>query len=375
MKMLKKLALVSAVSMISAGAFAMEALDDESMAATTGQDGITIMVVPGVKTTADLTALGVSAASIAAVDSAVGNTANGRFKGLSIGTIVQHDDDGVGAGLGFAANMNSGSMVIGGGADGASAADILADSTVVFADDTLPIIIDIDMVGDTNVAAGNQSMLNVKISTPMLVIKLGAQYVSNSNAAAAGISDVGATTAGSLEVNGTSQTDSSGDTGKIKIANAMEIVLGASVINIQLGSETQTIGGVSSMILINTALAGGLTINNSSLIDAGGAITGGSIRMDSLKITDAGGANLSVIAGINVEDDINQLAALTGATYTGPAATEGGLVLTLFQFGGAGGADINITNQKLGSATAQDLGDIQILGLQLAGTSLIIRGH
>ena len=47
MKMLKKLALVSAVSMISAGAFAMEAMDDESMAAATGQDGITIKVIPG----------------------------------------------------------------------------------------------------------------------------------------------------------------------------------------------------------------------------------------------------------------------------------------------------------------------------------------
>ncbi len=46
MKMLKKLALVSAISMISAGAFAMEAMDDESMAAATGQDGITINIVP-----------------------------------------------------------------------------------------------------------------------------------------------------------------------------------------------------------------------------------------------------------------------------------------------------------------------------------------
>ena len=45
MKMLKKLALASAVSMISAGAFAMEAMDDESMSAATGQDGITIQII------------------------------------------------------------------------------------------------------------------------------------------------------------------------------------------------------------------------------------------------------------------------------------------------------------------------------------------
>ena len=46
MKMLKKLALVSAISAISVSAFAMEAMDDEAMATTTGQDGITINIVP-----------------------------------------------------------------------------------------------------------------------------------------------------------------------------------------------------------------------------------------------------------------------------------------------------------------------------------------
>ncbi len=368
MKMLKKLALVSAVSMISAGAFAMEAMDDESMASAVGQDGITVMISPQSQNTASLTALGVSAATMAAIDdlggvAAVNGTA-GNFKGLSITQIVMHDDDGVAtAGLGYAANRNSGAMVIG---DGTA-----ADSTVLFADDKLPIIIDIDTVGDTSAAAGNQSMLNVKISLPTLAVKLGAVYVSNSNAAVAGFDKDGTVTAGSLEVNGTSQDGGTG----IKISNAMEIILGASTMNIQLGSETQTLGGISSMILFQGSLTGGLTINNSSLIDAGGAITGGQISMESLKITDNAGANLSVIAGINVEDDLNNIAALTGAAYTGPAATEGGLVITLFQFGNAGGADIAITNQKLGSATAQDLGDMQIIGLKLAGTSLIIRGH
>lgn len=68
MKALKKLALVSAVSMISAGAFAMEAMDDESMAAATGQDGITIKVSLGTRSQTTLTTLGVSSTTFDQID-------------------------------------------------------------------------------------------------------------------------------------------------------------------------------------------------------------------------------------------------------------------------------------------------------------------
>jgi len=260
------------------------------------------------------------------------------------------------------------SMVIG---DGSA-----TGRTVVFAKGDAPIELNIDMVGDIDsVAGGNQSMLNVEIKTPTLAIKTGDIYVSNSNAAAAGISKDGATTAGSAEVDGSSQDGGTA----IKIMNGMELVLGATTINVQLGSEAQTLfGGAASasnptaMILVNATITGGVAINNSSLIDAGGAITGGSISMKSLKITNAGGTDLNALVAVNVEDNILHI----NPAYTGPAATEGGLVVTLGQLGTlAGGADVTITNQTLGSATAQDLGDIQILGLQLAGTSLIIRGH
>jgi len=92
MKMLKKLALVSAVSMISAGAFAMEAMDDEAMATTTGQDGITINIVPDQITRTQATSMGVTAATM----NAISNNAP-AYKGLSISEIRVHDDDGLGA--------------------------------------------------------------------------------------------------------------------------------------------------------------------------------------------------------------------------------------------------------------------------------------
>ena len=413
MKMLKKLALVSAVSMISAGAFAMEAMDDESMAAATGQDGISILVSPNSLSVASLQAMGVTnetinkigqysdstgaagaAGTFTAAVQGIDTNGDGDFvdpgetapvassfnaagltdksKGLYLNQVVIHDDDGI------STNKDSGTLVIGDGSAG--------DRTVVFAKGDAPISIDLDMVGDTSATAGNQSMLNVKITTPTLGIKMGAVYVSNSNAHAAGIDKTGAVAAVG-EGDGSDQ-----DAGvPIKIANAMEVVLGATTINIQLGSEAQTIsGGVesaanpSAMILVDATLKGGLTINNSSLIDAGGLITGGSISMKSLSIKDSGGTgDLTAKIGINVEDNLLQInpmldvadvpagaAAIKNASYA-----EGGLVVTLASLGGAAGVDVAITNTVLGSATAKDLGDVQILGLQLGGTNLIIRGH
>ena len=44
MKLLNKLALTTAVAALSTASFAMEAMTDDSMAATTGQDGISLRI-------------------------------------------------------------------------------------------------------------------------------------------------------------------------------------------------------------------------------------------------------------------------------------------------------------------------------------------
>ena len=147
MKMLKKLALVSAISMISAGAFAMEAMDDESMAATTGQDGITITVKPGGMTRALLnTDFGVTTGTIGQVaDASAGYYANGdaNINAITLRQVIIHDDDGIVSGQsGYLAGKteNSGALVIGNGTK--------LDSTALFADGSKPIVITLDMVGD-----------------------------------------------------------------------------------------------------------------------------------------------------------------------------------------------------------------------------------
>ncbi len=181
--------------MISAGAFAMEAMDDESMAATTGQDGITINIVPDRLTRLEATAMGVTDPT----QSAIGDLDNNpltvdpapAFKGLSIGEIRVHDDDGLGV-LGTDATANSGALVIGGGYDKNNDGDfvdagettVMKDRTVILAKGDKPIQINIDMVGDSNgTAADGGAMLNVEIKQPKLAVKLGNIYVANSNAA------------------------------------------------------------------------------------------------------------------------------------------------------------------------------------------------
>jgi len=422
MKGLKKLALVSAIAMTSAGAFAMEAVDDETLSAATGQDGITILVSPGTLSVAQLQGLGVTNNTINSIgqystgtDATAGTftpgTPDGSFdaaaaddlsKGLSIRQVVVHDDDGLNvqydgntasgtfgqylllsAGAG---NRNSGALVIGGvGADGTiGTADDAADSTVVFAKGDAPIVIDIDNVGLVNNAAAAATglvagaQLNVRITTPKLGIKMGAQYVANSNAAAADNNDTITTTGwdkdgvagGALagtDVDGSSLDGST----PIKIMNGLEVILGATSINIQLGRESlNAVGG--AMIAVNATINGGLTINNLETLDQGGVIRGGGIYASSLSVLDNGGTDLTAVVYVNAENNLND----TNPALDADIAAGGGLVVTLAQLGNAAtGIDLTLNDQKLGASTAAVMGDIQIKGLQLAGTSLIIRGH
>ncbi|MDO8331803.1 MAG: hypothetical protein Q7T36_15160 [Fluviicoccus sp.] len=367
MKAFQKLALVSAIALTST-AFAMEVADDETLAAATGQDGITIAIAPGTRTGAQLTGLGVNLLDAGVdLDLAInGGNADGVYKGLSITQTVIHDDDGLNT-LGLS---RAGAIVMG---DGTA-----ADATVIFADNQTPIIVKIDAIGDNSAAAGNTAMLQVGIETPTLVIKTSDIYVAASNANAdetvSGLDHNGDGDILDVETNGSSNSDS------IRIMNGLTLKVGASgagnnLMTIQLGNEAQTLfGGAASavnpevMIKLTATLTGGLVISNLELLDQD-AVAGpglGGIRAASMAINNAGsgvGGNLDVVAGVNVGD---------GSAATNP----NGLVITLGQLGTAlGGADITLNNVQLGSAAAPDLGDVQMLGLNLAGASLIISGH
>ena len=414
MKAFQKLALVSAMTIVSS-AYALEAADDETLAAATGQDGITIIVKPGVITNAQANSYGVSQATRDLIDNPSNTTVgvsgyyannDDTFAGLTINQVVIHDDDGV------AGATDSGALVIG---DGVSA----NQKTVVLADGSKPIQIDIDMVGDIDGAGAGGAMLNVKITTPRLAIKTGDIYVAQSNAAVVdadgdgdgdGINNVTlAATAGESETQGSTNSNS------IKIMSGLELVVGAGVTTIQLGSELQ-----GAMIKLDTTFVGGLTINNLDLIDAGGTAnptplgtvvtTGGSLHVASLGIKDNGGSDLTMKANVDVgsvsttnfaagaETDTiknNMAVSLGFASYAAaPAPVQGGidtsfattqatsqriyngLVVYVDQMGSAtDGVDLAMNNVRVGDSSAKDIGDIQILGLNLNGSTLVIMGH
>jgi len=380
MKGLKKLALVSAIAMTSAGAFAMEAADDSVLSDTTGQSGITIDIAPGSMTTYthasatnQLGAYGVTTATQDAIDLSGPNAAgaNGIVHGLTIGSIVVHDADGFTT-TSFGTAADAGAIVIGGGATGATAAQIAADRTVVFADDLNPIVINVDAASN-----GGAPVLNVAITTPTLAIKTGAIYVATSNGVGSAV------------------------TNKTKVLNGMEMVLGATTINVQLGHELQTVttaaGAMTALVKIDATLNGGLVINKTQIDDnsssaSGPDIHGGSIYVGSMGIHNAGTGStgdLSAIVGVNVSDDLTTLPGAGTLTFTNdPDAAKGGLVVYLQQVGtSTGGIDISMSDVTLGKAAftgagafdhtagAKSLGDVEILGLNLNGTSLIIHGH
>lgn len=209
------------------------------------------------------------------------------------------------------------------GAYNGAGAITLSGFGMTFQNTTDTITVDIDAGSQ----AANDAVLNIAVSTPAnMNLALGDLQVGASN---------GASGTGNWGVNGSSVT----------VANLGSLTLGATSLNIQLGVEPQ-----GNMIATSATITGGVTLSNFALIDTGGAVSGGSINMSSLSITDNGGTDLTVAAGVDVDGS----ALVINVTQMGNATTF---------------ADLRISNLKLGdAATAATLGDIEISGLDLTGT-------
>lgn len=129
------------------------------------------------------------------------------------------------------------------------------------------------------------------------------------------------------------------------ILESSTITLGATSLNIQLGNEPQ-----GAMIAVNTVMTNGLSIANFALNDAS---SGESISIANLTLRDAVGTNLTV-GDVTVDVEA------------------AGLVVAVNSIG-TGGLYQSMTGVTLGSAPA--IGDIEIIGLNLNGTTLTISGH
>ena len=331
MKMFTKLALISSMA-ISANAMAMQSMDDAALGATTGQDGINL-------------GLGISA--------------------VTIEKVLIHDNDGLLAAgaagdMGFGGTSTAGAIVIKANGSGTTATNgivITANAAALLPSHNLA-----DIVIDTDAGTGaNGAFLNVAAKVSGLNIAIGEIGVSASG------------TAGTTNIRrGHSATNYN------KILSGLTLTTGQMTANVQLGAAPQ-----GAMIKLDSTMTGGLTISNLGIYDsstkgtahynaAGNIVTStlaGEIRLDSIKLANASGTDLTVQADISVVgeavlgDNTGYLQIKTMKTPT----------------------DAYVAGVHLGSATAGSIGDIEVQGMQVynggapsaanAGAVIKISGH
>jgi hypothetical protein len=335
MKLFTQLALVSAIA-ASGSAFAMQSMNDQDMSSTTGQDGITILIAPG------------------AGDIASSPLLPGMVGQITVDTAILHDKDGVGAG------SEAGAIVIGKANDGSTIPLAIQASG--------PIEVNIDASGSGtaagtgstgHVALGGAPFLNINVVLPSsLNIITGDIAVAGSARGGLAVGDSAVADAATGGTVGTA----------VKILNSMTIGLNSTTLNIQLGNTPQ-----GAMIVLGGNVTGGLSIANGGITDAT-AGAGGTLGTGDLLLTNGAAAtgvagNLTLAASIDVVSAAN----LTAALGT-PAP--GGLSLTLGTAGVADSAKYNVMleNVTLGGPSST-LGDLELQGVNLTGTRVVIMGH
>lgn len=268
----KKLALVTAMFAATSGAFAMEAMDEESLAATTGQDGITI----GLSTQANL-------------------------------DIIIHDNDGLGA---VSLAPNSGAIII----EGLSINGDVGETAVGAMDGRAAIAIDID--AGSSAAAAADATLNIGISTGAMRVNLGTLSVANSDREGGigwGFDAASQSTVlnlGTVDVTGVSMNIQLGDQpqgnliamnttltgglslsavslndtvngGSISVGNLLVTNAGGGDLDIDLGIDA-TLSGLA--VTVNTLGTGGMDVLMTA-VDIGGAGNIGDVEIRGLNMT------------------------------------------------------------------------------------------
>lgn len=217
MKMFTKLALVSSIA-ISANAMAMQALDDATLGATTGQAGLTVTI--------------------------------DTPTGITIQKLYIHDNDGLTAGVNNGTG-NAGAIRI--GSDTSTGISIQKKNA---ADKMATLVI------DTDAGTGGNAFLNVAANLAATKIDVGSISIvpSNTNAAPA---------------TGVVRGEASGSN-PAQILTGLSIEAGAVTANIQLGNSPQ-----GALVKLNSQFTGGLSIKNLGIVDnaSGGQVNLGEIRV------------------------------------------------------------------------------------------------
>lgn len=251
MKIITKLALVSSMA-ISANAMAMQAMDDASLSAATGQDGLNI-------------GIGISK--------------------IEIGKVFVHDNDGL-ATTSLGGTSTAGAIVVQGNG---IAGDTLENHGIVIGANydnagayLLPSRNLADLQIDTDANGGN-AFINIAAQVSGLDIKIGQIGVVAS-------ADVPTTGATSIRRGGTGTVN--------PILSGLSLKTGPMSANIQLGAAPQ-----GAMIQLSATMVGGLEIKNLGILDNStktATRAAGEIFVESIKVADANSLDLTLNQKISV---------------------------------------------------------------------------
>jgi len=131
------------------------------------------------------------------------------------------------------------------------------------------------------------------------------------------------------------------------LINNSSVTIGATDLNIQLSAAEPQ----GNMILIQAAISSGLTLTNFGVNDVTSL---GTLGATSMTLVDNGGSDLTVDVGIDI--------------------ATAGLTIDINQLGSGSGIDVQIVDQYLGTTTSGIIGDVEMQGLNLAGTLITISG-
>ncbi|WP_046205755.1 putative pilus system protein FilA [Acinetobacter radioresistens] len=300
MKMFTKIALVSSMA-ISANAMAMQAMDDASLSAITGQDGINI-------------GIGISK--------------------VEIEKLFIHDNDGL---TGGSTAGKAGAIVIKGNGKTGDINEKLGVVVKANYDDagkyllTTRNLADLRIDSDAGDKAAGGAFINIAADVSGLDINIGEIGVTGSNAVA------DPATATSIRRGGD-------DTNYNAILSGLSLKTGPMSANIQLGAAPQ-----GAMIKLDAKMLGGLEIKNLGILDNStktATRAAGEIFVDSIKVADANARDLSIDQKISV---------------IGKEGTNNGYIRMVSN---SGPIDNYVKGVHLGSRDAASIGDVEIQGLQ-----------
>ncbi|MEG0487915.1 MAG: pilus assembly protein FilA [Acinetobacter sp.] len=320
MKIITKLALVSSMA-ISANAMAMQAMDDASLSAATGQDGINI-------------GIGISK--------------------IEIGKVFVHDNDGL-ATTSLGGTSTAGAIVIQGNG---IAGDTLENHGIIIGANydnagayLLPSRNLADLQIDTDANGGN-AFINIAAQVSGLDIKIGQIGVVASG-------DLPTAASTSIRRGGSSTSTVN------PILSGLSLKTGPMSANIQLGAAPQ-----GAMIQLSATMVGGLEIKNLGILDNStktATRAAGEIFVESIKVADANSLDLTLNQKISV---IGEEGANKG--YIRMIST-------------SGAHDTYVKGVHLGSRNAASIGDVEVQGMQtyfspaagvyMPGAVITISGH